>query len=303
MKRPTRIDGPAGLTATALGLQPTTLSFLESLDGFTVLERRDLGAQGEIYLASVPDSGERVALKVLHPRDLDDPRARSVLQREADLLARIDHPNVVRHVASGTATGTRGEVDYLATEWVDGQSLSRRIGQGGALPAHCFLPLARQATHALAAVHRAGLIHRDIKANNFLLTPEGRLVLIDFGLARDPRRHPPKPRAKGWTRSAPLAYQPPELLQGGTPDARCDVYSLGVVLYRMATRQRPFSARQEGDLCQAIANDPPRAPRAWVPELDPAVEAMILRCLEKEPKKRFSSGMELAEAFETPAYE
>lgn len=296
MKAPPRTSGPDALSPRAPGLPAATLGYLERLAGFTILERLAVGAQGEIYLGSRATDGGRVAIKVLLPDRLTDPEARRGLRREAELLARIDHPNVVRHLASGIATVARGELDYLVMEHLAGRPLASRLADQEMLPEGTCVTLAHRAAEGLAAVHQAGWIHRDVKASNLLLTPDRGLVLIDFGLARDPHRDPLPPRPKGWTRSAPLAYQSPELLRGQKPDPRCDVYSLGTVLYRMATGRRPFSARTEGDLARAILKDPPPRPRALVPTLDSRFEAVILRCLEKIPARRYPSAIELATA-------
>ena len=170
------------------------------------------------------------------------------LRREAAVLGRIRHPNVVELHDHGHEDG----VDYLAMEYVEGPSLADLIA-GGPLPSEQIVDLGTQMADALAAVHRHGVLHRDVKAGNVLVTPRGRAVLIDFGLCADPAT------------PGPLRYRPPELLRGEEAGERADVYSLGVVLYRMAGAAWPFDGDDAETLSQAILERPLRElPAGWM---------------------------------------
>ncbi|MCP4656137.1 MAG: protein kinase [bacterium] len=286
----TFVAGPNEVSSASLGLGPSTLSYLDTLDRYTVVERIAAGAYGEIYRAWDREEERDVALKVLRPELVADEQAREGLRREAQALSRLRHPNIAALFDFGSAEG----IDFVATEYVAGTSLAARVADG-ALPETAVTHLGAQIATAVAEAHEAGILHRDIKTGNVLVTADGQAKLIDFGLAGATGGAVPHgPRREGL--SGPLPYQAPEVLQGGEPTEASDVYSLGVVLYRMATGKWPFWGEDVQELSEAILSRPPRPPGELLRSLSPALEQLILKCLEKDPADRFPSAREVAVA-------
>ncbi len=193
-------------------------------------------------------------------------------------------------------------VDYLVLEYVSGTSLDDRV-EKGALPEKEVLALGIQMLRGLAAAHAQGVLHRDLKPGNLRLTPENVLKILDFGLAQlfaSPEA-PTLEQAATLTLEMPgtvtgtPAYLAPEQLDGKAPDHRSDIYSAGVVLYELATGSRPFPQRERGMLWDAIRYSSPPAPRTKNKDISPALEAVILKCLEKDPNLRYQSATELLE--------
>jgi TolB-like protein len=310
------------VTAPPTGSQ-STLSYLTRLGPYSVVEWLGAGGFAEVYRAWDRRLGCDVALKVLRPGLLRDEESRADLRREAEVLRKVTHPSV----AAWHDFGSEDDLDYLVMELVAGDALASKL-KAGALPEPEVARLGAQIAAGLAAVHDAGILHGDLKAGNVLVTPEGRVKVIDFGLARHigvERDGTLTGAATGTgvtgtgvtgggvtsggitgggitgtssTRSleAPLEYRAPELLAGADPSPSSDLYSLGVLLYWMATGQRPFREETVADLTQAILHQPPGRPRKLQPGLSPELEAVIEQCLEKDPQQRASSAHEVAEA-------
>ena len=265
---------------------------------FEVVAKLGEGGMGEVYRAHDRRLGRDVALKVL-PRDLaDDVDRRARMLREARSAASLNHPNIC-------TVHDVGEVDglvYIAMEMVDGEPLSARLASRK-LPAEETLRIALQLVDAVAHAHDRGIVHRDLKPANVMVTPEGRVKVLDFGLAK----RVAEPGAdEGTTRAVPLTephtvlgtlpYMSPEQLRGDAADARSDVWALGVVFYEMAVGDRPFGGRTAFEVSSAILHDPP-------PDLPPhtptALKRVIQRCLEKQPGRRYQRASEVGAALES----
>src|SRR5512136_679445 len=259
------------------------------------------GGMGQVWWAHDTRLERDVALKVLPAEALGDDTARARLIREARLASKLNHPHICTIYEVGESDGQT----FIAMELVEGQPLSARVA-GGALPVEQILRYGQQMADALAHAHGRGVVHRDFKSANVVVTPDGQVKVLDFGLAK---RMTGEELADATTVSrhsltAPgvvagtLAYMAPEQLKGQPADARSDIWALGVVLYELAAGQRPFQGQTGFELTSAILSQP-------VPAVPPAVPAplagVIERCLAKEPGERYQQGSEVRAALEAVA--
>jgi len=263
--------------------------------GSVLRERYQLNARvGVGGMATVYDGQDlrlqrRVAVKVPLPVYAADPAFLKRFENEAHAAAALTHPNLVAVYDVGEAEG----MPFIVMEYVDGGTLKDLLRGEEPLPAEALVSIGTQVAEALDTVHRHGLVHRDVKPQNILLMPDGRVKLTDFGIAL-------ALGAASATRTGTLLgsvqYLAPELVRGEHATPQSDVYALGVVLYESGTGHLPFS----GDTPMAIAmqhlDAEPRRPSAWNPALPPALEAVILRAMAKAPAARFASAADLAAA-------
>ena len=268
------------------------------LGSYRILSLLGAGGMGEVYRAHDAKLGRDVALKVL-PRELaDEPERRTRLLREARAAASLNHPNICTIYEVGEADGHV----YIAMEVVEGQPLSRRLA-ARPLPSEEVLRYGLQLTDALAHAHDRGVVHRDLKSANVMATPEGRIKVLDFGLAT---RVSGEALAEVTTRSrtsltqpgailGTLPYMAPEQLRAQPADARSDVWALGVVLYEMAAGARPFQGHTGFELSSAIFHEAPPPLPSQVPA---PLQAVTARCLEKEPARRYQRASEVRAALE-----
>ena len=270
------------------------------LGPYEILGLLGAGGMGEVYRARDTRLDRIVAIKVLPARLASSPHGLARFNREARAVAALNHPNIctIHDVDSGEAGG----VPYLTMELVEGETLHRRL-QRGALPIHEIVDIAIAAADALDAAHAKGFIHRDIKPANMMLTPRGPKIL-DFGLAKGAA---PSGAAVSYEVTRPIdapltdpggtvgtfSYMSPEQLRGEEIDARSDLFSLGLVLYEMSTGQPAFAGATPAMVSSAILHDAPPAPRTLRPDLPPAVEAVILKALEKDRTLRSQSASEI----------
>jgi len=261
---------------------------------FQVIEELGAGAMGVVYRARDEKLHRDVALKRLPPGSLGGDSARRLFHREALALSRLNHPGIATVYDFQTEDG----VDFLVMEYVAGESLDRRIARGP-LPPDEVVSLGLQLAEALDAAHRAGVVHRDLKPGNLRFTTEGRVKILDFGLAKWRAHEGEQISTETAAPSAGVAgtpaYLAPELLDGAPANERTDLWAVGLVLYEAATGARPFPGLPTGALLAAIRTRPIPPPRAKRPDLPPALEAVILRCLARAPEDRYASAAELAE--------
>ena len=254
------------------------------------------GGMGEVFLAYDTSLQRQVAVKVMDAA-ADGETSRVQLLREARSAAALNHP----HICTIHEVGNDGGTTFIAMEYVEGHSLRERLDAGGALPQEEALRYGIQAADALAFAHEHGVIHRDLKAANAMITSGGRLKVVDFGLAR---RHDlltgdattlGSIAPSGAPVGTPYAMAP-EQVRGETADPRTDVWALGVLIYEMATGRKPFDAPTIPELFSAILKDPPRPwPRGTPAVLQPIVE----RCLDKDPSRRYQTAREVQLVLET----
>jgi tRNA A-37 threonylcarbamoyl transferase component Bud32 len=263
------------------------------LVGFRVDRLIGEGATGEVYLAEDATHGNRVALKVLAPELAHDDRYRERFLRESSLAASLDHPHIVPIVAAGEEDGLL----YLAMAYVEGSDLRELLRREGALKPERALELVGQVAEAIDAAHAAGLVHRDVKPGNILVTakPEGeRVYVCDFGLARHVSSVSSLTGDRGFVGT--IDYVAPEQIKGSSINSRTDVYSLGCVLFECLTGERPFERESELSVVFAHLNEPPPCLSDLRPGLPQALDAVISTALAKSPDDRYQTCSELVAA-------
>jgi tetratricopeptide (TPR) repeat protein/TolB-like protein len=268
------------------------------------------GAAGEVYGAEDLHLRSRVALKVLRPGASRDPQSIERFKREILLARRVSHPNVCRifdlgvHEAPGSERGGARELLFLTMEWLEGETLARRIQEANAFDEAPALAIVRQLCRALSAAHEAGVIHRDLKSSNILLVPgpEGeRAVITDFGLARSSNQS-----AEGiaLTEVGGLlgtpAYMAPEQVAGLPATAASDIYALGVVLYEMLTAALPFHGESPLEVAVKRLREPPEPIETYRAGISSRFREAIERCLERDPAQRFGSSEEVIRFLDPP---
>jgi serine/threonine protein kinase/tetratricopeptide (TPR) repeat protein len=261
------------------------------LGHYRVLEQIGAGGMGMVFRASDQQLERDVAIKVLPPGMLADESARKRFRREALTLAKLNHPNI------GTVYefGRQDELDFLVMEYVGGVPVDSRLG-AGPLSQKEVLRLGFQLADGLASAHDQGVIHRDLKPANLRLTQDNRLKILDFGLAQFIQAEYDLGVTASVSEkqvSGTLPYMPPEQLRGEVTDQRSDIWSAGAVLYELATGRRPFTSSQVPLLIDGILNKSPESPSVLNPKISPGLEMAILKCLDKDPERRYQSAREL----------
>jgi serine/threonine protein kinase/DNA-binding winged helix-turn-helix (wHTH) protein len=268
----------------------------ETLGHYRVLRKLDGGGQGEVYLARDSGLDREVALKVLPAGLLTDAVARKRFQKEAHTLSRLNHPNI----ATVFEFGEHNNIDFLAMEYVEGVKLSEKLA-AGEVPELQVLALGIQIAEALEEAHEHGVIHGDLKPANIMVTPKGRVKVLDFGLAQWIRTQDFASSTRSSFEIHPggtLPYMAPELLRSEAMDQRTDIYAAAVVLYEMAGGKRPFLQATAPQLIDAILHHRPAPLRPANAPLSFELGAMILKCLEKNPASRLQSAKDLRLALE-----
>ena len=264
----------------------------QTISHYRVREKIGAGGMGVVYLAYDERLEREVALKVLPAGTLADDASRKRFRREALTLSRLNHPNVATIFDFDSERGS----DFLVTEFIAGKTLDQKLSDGP-LPPNEVVMLGIQLAQGLAAAHAEGVVHRDLKPANMRFTPDGRLKILDFGLAELVKLETELSRTASMTASqqisGTLPYMAPEQLRGEPTDVRSDIWAAGAVLYEMVTGSRPFPESNGPLLIDAILNRSPQAPSA-LNTVPPGLESVILKALEKNPDKRYASAAELA---------
>jgi formylglycine-generating enzyme required for sulfatase activity len=272
----------------------------ETLGHFEITGKLGEGGMGVLYRARDTRLGRTVAIKLLRPEVVADPERTQRFLQEARAASALNHPNIVtvHDIGEDPERGT-----WIAMECLDGESLRQRL-ERGRLAVPEALRIAGEIARGLAAAHAAGIVHRDVKPANVMITESGLVKVLDFGLAKlvHPERGAtdsvaPTLSSPAATRLGALlgtpAYMSPEQAEGRPVDARSDVFSFGAVLYEMLTGKRPFEGASELKLLSAILRDTPPRVRSLRPEVDPRVEKLVDRCLAKDPAARPPSAQAL----------
>ena len=262
------------------------------LGRYEVVRLLGAGGMGEVYLAKHERLQREVALKVLPTGVLSDDASRKRFRNEALALSKLNHPNI----ETVHDFDTQEDMDFLVMEYLPGETLDAKLASGP-LPEKEIARLGAQITEGLTAAHAQDIIHRDLKPGNLVVTPDGRLKILDFGLAKLLPRVGEKSQIETVTNSdavsGTLPYMAPEQLRGETMDARTDIFALGSVLYEMATGKRPFPEESSPRLIDAILHQTPVTPRAVKASVSPELERVVLKCLEKDPTLRYQSATEV----------
>jgi serine/threonine protein kinase len=265
-----------------------------TLSHYQIEERLGAGGMGEVYRARDEKLYREVALKVLPAGALADEESRRRFRKEAMVLSRLSHPHIATLLDFDSADG----IDFLVMELVVGPTLEHELRRGP-LAEKEVVRLGSQLARALVAAHAQGVIHRDLKPSNLLLTPDGLLKVLDFGVARLERRDvapagdtPSTQTVTGLVVGSP-PYMAPEQLMGKAIDARTDLYAAGACLYELATGKRPYGERLGPQLTEAILHETPVPPWALNRAVTPGLGALILKCLDKEPGLRYQTAKEL----------
>jgi eukaryotic-like serine/threonine-protein kinase len=252
-----------------------------ALGGYRLVRPLGSGGMGTVFLAYDPTLHRQVALKVLDDARDGDASSASLL-REARNAAALNHP----HICTIHEVGRDGSTTFIAMEYVEGASLRERIDGSGALPQLEAIRWGIQAADALAYAHEHGVVHRDFKAANVMITADGQVKIVDFGLARRSDALVSQATTLGSIAPAgtvagtPYAMAP-EQVRGEPADERTDVWALGVLLYETLTGTRPFDGATVAEVFAAILKEPPKA---WPRNVSLALRAIVDRCLSKEPR-------------------
>ena len=279
----------------AAGSHVPSLSEGEVLAGrFRVVRFIARGGMGEVYEAEDQVLRERVAIKTIRPDVAGDARAMERFLREVNLARRVTHPNVAR--TFDIVYGPEVPVTFLTMELLTGETLAHRLARTGRMRPEDALPLVEQMAAALASAHEAGVVHRDFKSANVMLSPDARrpgglrVVVTDFGLARRDRPGPGEPSL---TETEAVMgtpnYMAPEQIEGRPVSPATDVYALGIVLYEMVTGETPFQGDSPISVALKKLKEAPPSPRTRVPDLPVEWERTLLRSLERDPRDRFAS--------------
>jgi len=254
------------------------------IGGYKLIERIGSGAMGTVYKAKQLSLDRVVAIKVLSPHLQRKPDYVERFLREARAVARLNHPNVI----SGIDVGEAGGVRYFVMEYASGTTVGSLLERGGALDESQVVRIARQIARALEHASQAGLVHRDVKPDNILITKDGVAKLCDLGLAKD---RPEKGRSLGTPN-----YISPEQAEGADDvDIRSDLYSFGATLFHMLTGRPPFQGTAKAVMVSHISTKPPR-PSSIDPDVSEEMERIVLKLLHKDRRERFQSPRELLEA-------
>ena len=262
-----------------------------------------VGGMGEVYRAHDPRLGRDVAIKVLPRAFASDPDRLRRFEQEARAAAALNHPNILAIFDIGAA-GDR--VPYVVSELLEGETLRESLSRGR-LPARQTVDLALQLASGLATAHKKGIIHRDLKPENLFLTTEGRLKILDFGLAKlakgrgsSPFDAPTLPQeTEDGVVLGTVGYMSPEQVRGTAVDHRADIFAFGAIVYEMLTGKRAFQKPTSAETMTAILNEDPPGISQTVPGIPPALSGIVQGCLEKSPQQRFQSVPDLVSALES----
>jgi eukaryotic-like serine/threonine-protein kinase len=260
---------------------------------YEILGVLGVGGMGKVFKVRNVLSDRIEAMKVLLPNLADQKDLADRFLREIKVLASLNHPNIA---ALRTALTIDNQL-VMIMEYLEGTTLSARVEQG-AIPLRGALNYISQVLSALSYAHQRQVIHRDIKPSNMMLTPEGVIKLMDFGIARS---GPDMGLTMTGTTMGSLSYMSPEQVKCAPVDTRSDLYSVGVSLYEMVTGQRPFQADSHFSILQAHLREVPKPPIEWKPDLPEGVSKIILKAMEKDPAQRFQSADAFLEAVQSAA--
>ena len=268
---------------------------------YRVLEKIGAGGMGEVFRARDERLGRDVALKLIRPASSDNPDHLRRFEQEARAAAALNHPNILAIYD----VGFEGTTPYIVSELLKGKTLRQRFSEGP-IPIREAADYALQIAHGLTAAHDRLIVHRDLKPENLFLTDDGRVKILDFGVAKlqapaeedlDIANLPTV--TKSGAMIGTVAYMSPEQLRGKTVDHRSDIFSFGAILYEMFAGRRAFRGETEVDTMTAVLREEPPDANLEEAAIPPGYQDIVKHCLEKEPENRFQSAKDLAFALQT----
>jgi|HubBroStandDraft_1064217.scaffolds.fasta_scaffold85519_2 serine/threonine protein kinase len=267
----------------------------EKLDQYQLTDLIARSGMASIFKATDLISGDTVAIKVPYMQFESDVVFYGRFQREEEVGRRLNHPNIVK-----VLTPRRKSRMYIAMEYVDGLSLRAIMRDQRPTPVDKALGFARQICEALIYMHGEGVVHRDLKPENMLITNDGVLKIMDFGIALDESA-----RRLTWSGLSSTIgtpdYMAPEQVSGRRGDARTDIYSLGTILYEMLTGELPYQGSNVYNVMKAKTAEDPQPPSRYVPDLDPHLEDIILHAIARNPRDRYATAAEMLEDLRDPS--
>ena len=268
----------------------------KTLSHYRILDKLGAGGMGAVYRAEDTRLKRQVALKVLPADMAENPDWLRRFQREAELVASLNDPGIVTIYSVEEADG----LHFLTMELVQGQTLADLLPSGG-LHLDRFLEIAVPLAQALTAAHERGVTHRDLKPANVMVTPEGQIKVLDFGLAKllvadgasDQTLMPTEALTQEGLVMGTIPYMAPEQLEGRSVDHRCDIFSMGILLHEMVTGERPFKGESSASLISAILRDRPHSITDSRSDVPRQLDRVIQRCLQKDPERRYQTAKDL----------
>lgn len=267
----------------------------DRLDQYELTELLARSGMASIFKALDQRSGSTVALKVPHMQFESDIAFYQRFNREEQIGLKLEHPNIVRVLAPEQKSRL-----YLVMEYAEGRSLRAILSNKKRFPVDEAMDIARQIARALVYMHEHGIVHRDLKPDNVILSAEGQVKLLDFGISMDESAR----RLTWFGLTPPIGtpdYMAPEQVRGKRGDVRTDVYALGTMLYEMLTGELPYSAGNVHSMMRAKLNQDARPPREVLAGIDPKIEEIILRSIERSPRERYATAKEMLLDLEDPA--
>lgn len=281
---------PARLVEDILQQEPGSAAPGQMISTYEIVSLLSVGGMGEVYVARDTRTRQTAVLKLLRPHLTRDTHAVERFKLEARAASALRHPNIIAVYEFGESRAGM----FLAMEWVDGQTW-RALMKSGPVPFSSAAGCSLQAARALAAAHSAGITHRDIKPENMMLSKDGIVKILDFGLARLSALDVPDIESLGssgtisGTLSGTLSFMPPEVLRGESATSASDVFSLGAVFYELFTGCHPFAGKTPLDVFEAIECRTPGTPSTVKSSLPAALDGLLLAMLDREPSRRPSA--------------
>jgi eukaryotic-like serine/threonine-protein kinase len=277
--------------------QAVTIPDGKKLGRFEIVEHLGSGGMGEVYRARDPKFRRDVAIKILPADYTKDPERLQRFEQEAQAVGMLNHPNILSVYDTGMTDGS----PYLVSEYVEGETLRHKIA-AGAIPHRKAVEYALQLARGLAAAHEKGIIHRDLKPENVMITKDGRVKILDFGLAKlNPQisegpltQLPTSPGTQPGLVLGTIGYMSPEQVRGKIADYRSDIFAFGAILYEMITGVRAFRGETQADTLSAILQKEPPEISETNRSIPPALSRLVQHCLEKDPEQRFHSAGDIA---------